>query len=451
MKSIALLTPYTGDNLGDGAIQEAVICNVRARWPDARIVGLTLSPDYTAELHGVPCRPLTRLSIPYFSRGVLERHRGRAKWRAGDAEGESGFKRALRQVPWAFTLVKSCYLNVRRTTAWIGGAALHAKHAISELLDLPRSYRFVRGLDLIVASGGGQIDDIWGGAWGHPYAMLKWAMLARLAKTPFVVLSVGVGELASRTSRVFMRRALQSAVYRSYRDEGSRRLLASMPFTALDPVCPDLAFSYPIGQGAACVEGGRATLRIGVNPISYLRSGSWPVASDSLHGRYLEVLASFIVNRLREGHDVVLFPGDRGDHHVIEDLSHRLRESLPAQLLERLSSPAVTTAAQLVALLRSFDIAVASRLHSVILAHLVGVPVLAISYERKVKTQMDAFGQSAHCLDIHRLAPADLDRGFARLCEERKQVQDELRARSRQANADIQRQYDLVLQRTWQN
>jgi polysaccharide pyruvyl transferase WcaK-like protein len=450
MRSIALLTPYTGDNLGDGAIQEAVIHNIRARWPDARIVGLTLSPEYTAKLHGVPCRVLTRLSIPYFSRGVIDRHRGRAESHAGHAEGNSGIKRALRRAPWAFALAKYCYLNVRRITSGIGGAALHARHAISELLDLPRAYRFVRGLDLLIASGGGQIDDVWGGVWGHPYAMLKWALLARLAKTPFVVLSVGVGELGGRTSQVFMRQALRLAAYRSYRDEGSRQLLAQMPFTALDPVCPDLAFSYPVDAAAERIERNRVALRIGINPISYLRVGSWPVASDSLHGHYLEILAAFVESRLREGQAVVLFPGDRGDHHVIADLSRRLQESLPAALRERLSTPTVTTAAQLIGLLRSFDVAVASRLHSVILAHLVGVPVLAISYERKVKTQMDAFGQSAYCLDIHRLAPTDLDAGFARLREDSKHVQDQLLARSRQANADIQRQYDLVLRRTWQ-
>jgi polysaccharide pyruvyl transferase WcaK-like protein len=450
MRSIALLTPYTGDNLGDGAIQEAMIHNIRARWPEVRITGLTLSPEQTAKLHGVPCRLLTNLSIRYFSSSVAERHRGRAESHVGDAEGGSGLKRALRRVPWAFTLAKSCYLSVRRIVARIEGVALHARHAISELLDLPHAYRLVRGLDLLVASGGGQIDDIWGGAWGHPYAMLKWALLARLAKTPFVILSVGVGELGSRTSRVFMRRALRSAAYRSYRDEGSRQLLAAMPFTALDPVCPDLALSYPIGPGAEDIEHSRAILRIGINPISYLRSGSWPVASDSLHGQYLGILAAFIEDRLREGHEVVLFPGDRGDHHVIADLSRRLHESLPAGLRERLSTPAMTTAAQLIGLLRSFDIVVASRLHSVILAHLVGVPVLAISYERKVRTQMDAFGQSAYCLDIHRLAGADLDAGFERLRGDRKYVQDQLRDRSRQANAEIQSQYDLVLRQTWQ-
>ena len=345
MRSIALLTPYTGDNLGDGAIQEAVIHNVRARWPDARILGLTLSPGHTSKLHGVPCRLLTNLSIRYYSRGVLERHRGQANSRPDGAGEASGIKRALRRLPWAFALAKSCYLAADRAVAMVRGVAMHARHAVYELMDLPRSYRLVRGLDLLVASGGGQIDDVWGSAFGHPWAMLKWATLARFAKTPFVILSVGVGELGRRASRSFMRRALQAAVYRSYRDEGSKQLLAQMPFTALDPVCPDLAFSYPADADGVGGARNSVILRIGVNPISYLRAGSWPVASDSLHLHYLETLASFIEARLREGHEVILFPGDRGDHHVIAELSRRLHDSLAAELLERLSAPAVATTA----------------------------------------------------------------------------------------------------------
>ncbi len=40
------------------------------------------------------------------------------------------------------------------------------------------------------------------------------------------------------------------------------------------------------------------------------------------------------------------------------------------------------------------DLMVASRLHSVLLAQLVGTPVLALSYDRKVDVQMESVGQS---------------------------------------------------------
>ena len=34
---------------------------------------------------------------------------------------------------------------------------------------------------MLVVAGGGQLDEEWGGSWGHPYALMKWAVLARVA------------------------------------------------------------------------------------------------------------------------------------------------------------------------------------------------------------------------------------------------------------------------------
>ena len=42
-------------NLGDAAVQEAVIANIRKRLPDVRLVGFSLVPDDTTERHGIPC------------------------------------------------------------------------------------------------------------------------------------------------------------------------------------------------------------------------------------------------------------------------------------------------------------------------------------------------------------------------------------------------------------
>ncbi len=450
MRAIGFLTPYTGDNLGDGAIQDAVIYNIRVRWPKAGITGLTLSPEHTAALHGVPCHPLTNLSIGFYNRGVVERHRGRNQPQPDSEAGDSRVKRALRRVPWAFRLVRQCYLGLQQISRAIRSVVKHAWYAGREAWELPRSYRLVAGLDLLIVSGGGQIDDLWGGAFGHPYALLKWGLLARLSRTPFVVLSVGVGEINTQISRFFFKQALKLAAHRSYRDEGSKQMLAGMPFTGSDPVCPDLAFSFPVLASARRSAECGASLSIAINPISYLRAGSWPVASTSLHEQYLKTLASFVESVLQEGHRILLFPGDRGDHHVIAELSRMLRDSLSHDLLARLAVAKVSTAADLFALLRSQDFVVASRLHSVILSHLACTPVMAVSYERKVKVQMEAFAQSAYCLDIHGVDLATLRSTFAALRKHGKEVQDTLLEKSREANAATQRQYDHVLLRNWQ-
>ena len=47
---IGLITPYSGGNLGDGAIQDAVICNLKKRVPYAEIYICSTHPENTAKL-----------------------------------------------------------------------------------------------------------------------------------------------------------------------------------------------------------------------------------------------------------------------------------------------------------------------------------------------------------------------------------------------------------------
>ena len=63
---VALLTPYDGGNLGDAAIQEALIANLRQYDPQVHLYGITLYPESTAARHRIPCYPLAAISRPYY-------------------------------------------------------------------------------------------------------------------------------------------------------------------------------------------------------------------------------------------------------------------------------------------------------------------------------------------------------------------------------------------------
>src|SRR6516225_6955010 len=47
-------------NLGDAAVQESVIANIRKRLPNAQLVGFSLVPDDTLRRHGIPSYPILR-------------------------------------------------------------------------------------------------------------------------------------------------------------------------------------------------------------------------------------------------------------------------------------------------------------------------------------------------------------------------------------------------------
>ena len=215
--TIALLTPYTGGNLGDGAIQDAVIQNIRSRFPDrhhlrdyARIRLIPL------ERHGIPSFPFAGFSVPDYSVAATARPN-----RTLDSSRQPPAQRnVLRRV--AKLLASGA--DLRSPARCFPGAGRDHADANSPISST--AFDFLKELNFLVVSGGGQLDDLWGGPWGHPYALLKWTVLARLRGAGPIFLSVGFGRLDTRLSRsVCTRPHCRLAAYRSYRDSGSRDLM----------------------------------------------------------------------------------------------------------------------------------------------------------------------------------------------------------------------------------
>jgi polysaccharide pyruvyl transferase WcaK-like protein len=422
---IGLVTPYTGGNLGDGAIQDAVIENLKVTFPDATFCLFTLDPQTTTELHRVPSLPLAGhiISCNWDSSGPEQGNgdspNGNGESPRGRSRATTSFWSRLKKHPLLRHLLLPPWLLARRVMAMPLHFAREVRHVVAM-----RSV--VRELNLLIVSGGGQIDDYWGGPMGHPYAMLKWGLLAKASGVKFVFLSVGVGSLDSWLSSFFAKKALQLADYRSYRDLGSKRLLAGMKFTHPDPIIPDLAFSYHLGSAITHSSSprGKTALKIGVSPIVYLHQNYWPKADETIFAQYTETLTAFINRLLRNGHEVVLFESDAPDREATRVLRSNLERELPNRKPTNLRVARVNRVAELFTELVDLDCVVASRLHGVILSHLCIKPVLAISYERKVKQHMRDMEQEAYCLDIHDIHAVELGKSFDSLISR----QDDLRA-----------------------
>src|SRR4051812_21196348 len=57
-KKVGLLNHMGGGNLGDAGSLDAVIHNIRRRWPRAEICAFSMNPHDTAQRHGIPSYPL---------------------------------------------------------------------------------------------------------------------------------------------------------------------------------------------------------------------------------------------------------------------------------------------------------------------------------------------------------------------------------------------------------
>lgn len=417
---VALLTPYDGGNLGDAAIQEALIRNLRGVDPAVELCGITLRPQKTSEAHQIPCFPLAANPLPFYH------HSSETEPPAPPRALQS--QRLLR-LP-VLSLFRKPLRASRRLTK-------EFRHVI-------QSYVLLRNVDLLLVAGGGQLDEEWGGTWGHPFALMKWTLLARLAGSSVVFLSVGGCRTTSWLTRFFLRIALSTACYRSYRDQGSQEIALAIYSRATGPVVPDLAFSLPLNN-VSCEEKQDPTrLHVGVSPIAYGHPFLWPTRAPENYKRYMEQLGAFVSSLLRQSISVTVFSSANPDEQTFSELWNHLDPGLTPEELQRITVSNINSLSGLLEALHSFDVVVASRLHGLLLSFLSNKPSIAISYDRKVECLMKDLNQSLYCLDIRSIRSHDLSAVFTTLRSNAHLIPVELQAIRGRYNQLLEMQYQTI-------
>jgi polysaccharide pyruvyl transferase WcaK-like protein len=413
--SIGVLYPSGWGNLGDEAILQVTFAAIRRRWPQASVRAFTLHPARTAANHGVAAEPLSGINRYLF----------------GAPLGEGPF------------LVRATRALARRTAdvRLIGRALNLFSDAVAtvvfETTSVVRAWRWLQTADVVIASGGGQLDAVWGGAWGQPYALARWAWLARRAGVPFVLQSVGFGRAQSWLSRRFLRYAVDTANYCSVRDSGSKVMTRGLGVKRDLKVVPDLAFGLTPPNPLPIRRPG---YDIGLSPMVYLRPGSWPIADSEGYRRLVKLWSEIVAHLVSRGDRVHLFVSNPGDMQTVNEVV----DCLDAETRTRCTITCPQTPNQLLDFYRGVDAVISSRLHGVLLAIVSGRPVLGLSHERKVAAAMQDAGVSDFCLDLatseaHHVV-ALLDRMIIELdtCAER------LNMYSRSARSLIREQQELM-------
>jgi polysaccharide pyruvyl transferase WcaK-like protein len=424
LRKIGLLCEVTIGNLGNAAFEAAAVQHLHEYFPTTEFYGCCIDSLEALKFYNVHLFPLNKdvyrtYSEPQFGairHSQFVRHKRELRtW--------------LKRLPLLGHLLKPV-LILSRTLVRIS----------REILFWVRSYNFLREFRLLIVCGGGQLSDSWGGPWGHPYALFTWATLAWLSDTPFIVLSVGAERVSSPLSRWFLKHALQSAVYRSYRDHESKRVAQAWGVGGEHHVYPDLAFSLKV-PGVARITPGKM---VGVSPMAYCDPRTWPIKDAGLYRRYLETLALFLCHLIRRGYTITLFASQvRMDPPVLHDLKELVTRE-DSRMGDRLFEPNPGTVEEFLALMPKLDFVVASRMHGILLSQLMYTPGLAISYDDKVESLMDGLGLSEFCLDIRSIQLPDLIERFAALEAKRESVADMLRQRIDEYRNALQAQYDMV-------
>jgi polysaccharide pyruvyl transferase WcaK-like protein len=417
-KVIGLLDHMGYGNLGDAAVQDAVIANIRKRLPSARLIGFSLVPDDTVKRHGIPCYPIFRWNP------TLQTAENQAQ---GKRSFKSRIKSAFKTTPVIYSWAKPALEFVREVLFWI------------------RSYRIVRNLDLLIISGGGQLSELWHGPWSHPYTIFKFSILTKIARKKLYFLNVGAGPLKHPLSRFFARCAVEFGDYRSFRDQDSEELVRSLGVKSKTHVYPDPAYALDVGHHLKNARRSSSTRVVGLNPIGFCDPRTWPRKDEPLYNGYVRKLAQFSAWLLEQGFDLRVFTTEISvDRHAIEDLKALLASSLSSEVVRQIFRNPSLDVKDLLREMSGFDFIVTSKFHGIIFSNLLGKPVIALSYHRKMDFAMRAIGQARFCTDIEHFDTDWLMGAFRSLVDETTDIKLAYAAAVENYATKLTRQFDAL-------
>jgi polysaccharide pyruvyl transferase WcaK-like protein len=391
---IALLHHTGGGNLGDQASVDAVISNIRQRWPESVIALLSMNPSETAKIHGIPSYPL---------RTYFWEQSSPAEW-----NGASKFQ----FIRWLQT-TRTPIIRLPRAI-------------LRELVFLITVLRIIRHFDLLIVSGGGQLTGK-SGPWGFPYSILVWFLMAKFAGIQCIFLNVGAGPLTDPLTKFFVTRTLYAADYVSFRDKPSQVLARKIGFAGKSRVFPDNVYGLEVCSPSVVGLRKEDQRIVGIGPLAYPNRSIFGSAEQkAIYDGVIAKFAIFASSLARNSYSLALFGTDIGhDPATIEDLRTLLRDR---HNIATAPYEPINLVNELLCKMSAMDYVVTCRFHGVVFAHLLNKPVLAISPHPKVADHMNALGLSKYCVDIRTFDPNQLADIFECLVRERDEIKSRMSA-----------------------
>jgi polysaccharide pyruvyl transferase WcaK-like protein len=404
---IGIFGNFGWGNIGNSATLEATVAGACKHWPQADMVCICTNPDEVHRQYGFDVAPV--------------------RWNSDE--------------------------GLRLPTGRVARTA-------SKLLQRPpaevrlwrRAHRVLDELDLLLVAGTGVLDDFAIGPMDLPYDLFRWSLQARRRRVPLVYLSAGAGPIDHRRSRILIKTALRQALYRSYRDEYSRRYLFSIGFdSTIDSIYPDLAFGLPIAgelQRPSTTSSSNQVLDVGLGIMSYSGAQTEPAEGERIYQEYLHKVVRFGLRLLADGHTVRLVIGDTlVDQRAFSDVYSALTSAASGSgTPDRVIAEPVHSVSDLLQQLSLTDVVVATRFHNVLLALLLEKPVISISYNQKNDDLMSEMGLEAFCQPIRQLDVDRLYKQFADLRAAAGPLRQQIAAHNTQYKQLLDEQYERVIE-----
>lgn len=337
---------YGNANTGDEAILSATICGLRNTLPEVEITVLSDNPKATAHQHKV-------LAFPHLPclLGPVRTLKGMIKW-------------SPRQFAHTLSAMSQADLFL------LGGGGLLQDYYADRLSPL---------LDRVYLYGGAAT------AW------LSEVLVAELMGLPVVLYALGVGPLQTRQAQLLTRIAARRARLITVRDEESKDILTKLglPPAAIHVTADPSLLLTPADSGWA-----KDTLQDrGLNSTGRPRIALCPRLWAN--GSFTPILSQ-VADNLVEGFnaDIILLPLQYWAYESDVGISVKVQEGIiHRERAHLLSGP--WTPQEVMALLGQMDLVIGMRLHALILAVAMNVPVVGIVYDPKIRAFLSSINLEA--------------------------------------------------------
>ena len=262
-------------------------------------------------------------------------------------------------------------------------AKRHGVRAVS-WLSLGDIIGALRSADLLVSGGGSLLQNVTSGRSLYYYLGVIW--LAERLGVPVMLYAQGIGPVCGGLARSLMRRIAGGVSLITVRDHGSFEEIGSLGITrptvevTADPVLAIHPVDLGIGRGIL-----KRAKADGAKPVVGVSVREWRGWEH-----YKQAIAEAADRVAQElGARVVFFP-----MQVPEDV--RTAETIAARM--KTSATALTdefTTSELLSLVGNFDLLLAVRLHALIFAGVMGVPMVGVSYDPKIDRFLGSIGETA--------------------------------------------------------
>ena len=242
--------------------------------------------------------------------------------------------------------------------------------------------------DLLVSGGGSLLQDVSSKKSIIYYLAIMW--IAKFFGKKVFIYSQGIGPISSKLNRYLTYLTLRSNKCLVVRDESSKELLVEIGidknqiFVTSDPVLRISKVDLSVGGKILEAEGyARDDHRLTVG---------WAIREKNVESGFVDELCKAItaINEKYNAQSVLIPFHYSEDMNVIMKIKERLGDMVTCIQHKYLTD-------EMLSIIGNMDILVGVRLHSIIHAAIMEVPVIGISYDPKVNSFMNSINMKAMC------------------------------------------------------